>query len=401
MQLEIVTSDAGFAALRDDWNRLAGDDPLNGWEWSHAWWHEFHRAGRLTLGIVRDADTIVAIAPFYVVRRSVQGRVLQFLGSGKACTDYRRILIDAPEVPSRVERIVAALLDEAAWKKAGIGSIDLWELEGIEVAEPSMKVLVAALKRQGFASSHDELESTWATALPATWDAFVASTHRTIRRKIHKARRRADDPEVAFHTASEPVAIDAIWDEFVRLHQSRFQEKVVGGGCFTDPTFERFLRQAVEPLAAQGKVRLLWCTYQGAPISIQMYLLGREVAYMYQSGFDPAFAHLEPGHLLYSFTVEHLIDHGFTKLDFLRGDESYKADWNGRPGALARVRCVSPRTVSRLRDGLFLAARGFKRVLRDFRSKSGSPQPTRNRRAQGPTPNAGAQDSATKELVEV
>jgi hypothetical protein len=31
MRLEIINSDAGFDALRDDWNRLAGDDPLNSW----------------------------------------------------------------------------------------------------------------------------------------------------------------------------------------------------------------------------------------------------------------------------------------------------------------------------------------------------------------------------------
>lgn len=401
MQLEIITSDAGFAALRDDWNRLAGDDPLNGWEWSHAWWHEFRRRGKLAIGVVRDAGIVHAIAPFYLVRRSVQGQVLQFLGSGKACTDYRRVLLGPTDDTHWIRQIIATLLDEAAWSKAGIGSIDLWELEGIDVEEPTMKALVAALKENRFAISSDALESTWGAELPRSWDAFVLSTHRTIRRKIHRARRRFEDPDIAFHVASEPAAINEIWNEFVRLHQSRFQEKVVGGGCFTDPTFERFLRSAVEPLAAQGKVRILWCSHRGVPISIQMYLLGREIAYMYQSGFDPSYAHLEPGHLLYSFTVEHLIEAGYTKLDFLRGDESYKADWNGLPTGLARVRCVSPAALSRARDGVFRAARVMNRLWRDLRNKSGSPQPIRNKREPLPTPSAASSELATKELVEV
>lgn len=411
MQLEIITTDAGFADLRDDWNRLAGHDPLNGWEWNHAWWHQFRRAGRLAIGVVRegvvhdggasDRGEIVAIAPLYSVRRSVQGHVLQFLGSGKACTDYRRILLGPTTNQNRVARIVEALLDPAAWKKAGLGPIDLWELEGIDVEEPSMQVLIAGLRNQGFSIAHDALESTWETALPASWDGFVASTHRTIRRKIHKARRRAEDPEIGFHSASDPTEIADAWDQFVRLHQCRFQDKVVGGGVFTDPTFERFLRSAVEPLAAQGKVRLLWCSYRGAPISIQLYLLGGDTAYMYQSGFDPQYSQLEPGHLLYSFTVAYLIASGFTKLDFLRGDESYKADWNGRPSPLARVRCVSPRIASRLRDRLFLAGRAAKRIVRELRSRTGKTQPTQNHRSPQPAPGAPAVSQEKQELVEV
>ncbi|MCE9604296.1 MAG: GNAT family N-acetyltransferase [Planctomycetia bacterium] len=401
MQLEIIRCDAGFASLREDWNRLAGEDPLNGWEWSYAWWHEFRRGGRLALGVVREAGTIVAIAPFYLVRRSVQGHVLQFLGSGKACTDYRRILLGPTDDANHIDAIVAALLDPAAWKAAGIGPIDLWELEGIDIGEPSLKSLVAGLKKQGFAISTDELESSWTTSLPGSWNEFVASTHRTIRRKIHKARRRSEDPEIAFHSAAQPDEIAAIWDDFVRLHQSRFQEKVVGGGCFTDPTFERFLRSAVDRIAPLGNVRLMWCTQRGVPISIQMYLLGRETAYMYQSGFDPAFAHLEPGHLLYSFTVDQLIASGFATLDFLRGDESYKADWNGRPVPLARLRCVSPRTVSRIRDTAFVAARNLSRAWRGYRAKAGTSQPIRNQRAPSSTTGDSAQPLATKELVEV
>lgn len=406
MQLEIITTDAGFAALRDDWNRLAAADPLNGWEWNHAWWQEFRRAGRLAIGVVRDGvagkrGEITAIAPLYSVRRSLQGHVLQFLGSGKACTDYRRILLGSTTDQNRIARVVGALLDAAAWKQSGFGPVDLWELEGIDVEEPSMQVLVAGLRSLGYSIAHDALESTWATTLPESWEAFVASTHRTIRRKIHKARRRAEDPEIGFHTASDPTEIADAWAQFVRLHQCRFQEKVVGGGCFTDPTFERFLKSAVETLAAQGKVRLLWCSYRGAPISIQLYLLGGDTAYMYQSGFDPQYSQLEPGHLLYSFTVAYLIATGFTKLDFLRGDESYKADWNGRPNPLARVRCVSPRITSRLRDRLFLAARAAKRIAGEFRSRTGKPQPTHNHRSPQSAPGATAAPHEQQELVEV
>jgi len=400
MHLEIITSDAGFAALRDDWNRLAGDDPLNGFEWNHAWWHEFRRAGRLAIGVVRDGDEIIAIAPLYSVRRNIQGHVLQFLGSGKACTDYRRILFEPTTDPYQTARIVTTLLDVAAWKRAGFRSIDVWELEGVDIEEPSMQVLIAGLRHHGFSIAHDALESTWATGLPESWDAFVASTHRTIRRKIHKARRRAEDPEIGFHTADNPTAIADAWDQFVRLHQSRFQDKVVGGGCFTDPAFERFLRRAVDALAAQGKARLLWCSYRGAPISIQLYLLGRDTVYMYQSGFDPEYSQLEPGHLLYSFTVAHWVNAGFTKLDFLRGNESYKADWNGRPSPLARVRCVSPRVTSQLRDRLFLAGRTAKRIAGELRSRTGKTQAVTNQRSPQTSPPPQADRTDTQELAE-
>jgi len=33
-----LSTEAAFADLRDEWNRLAGDVPFRRWEWLEAWW---------------------------------------------------------------------------------------------------------------------------------------------------------------------------------------------------------------------------------------------------------------------------------------------------------------------------------------------------------------------------
>jgi CelD/BcsL family acetyltransferase involved in cellulose biosynthesis len=46
---------------------------------------------------------------------------------------------------------------------------------------------------------------------------------------------------------------------------------------------------------------------------------------LYNSGYDPdLFAHLSPGNVLVSYTIEEAMRLGRTRYDFLRGDEIYK-----------------------------------------------------------------------------
>ena len=63
MQFELITADDSFVALREEWNRLAGDDPLASWEWRYAWWQVYGHRRALAVGVVRRDDQILGIAP--------------------------------------------------------------------------------------------------------------------------------------------------------------------------------------------------------------------------------------------------------------------------------------------------------------------------------------------------
>jgi CelD/BcsL family acetyltransferase involved in cellulose biosynthesis len=382
MHLEIIADEAGFDALADDWDRLAGASPFSHRAWSRAWWRAYGDGGRLSIRVVRDADRVLAVAPWYLGRRRGIVRTLQFLANDKACTDYQRVLVDRDLAAADRRRVFDLLAASCLDGRAE--PCDLVELDGVVTTDPDVAEMLDALQRAGFRQRHEALESSWIVSLPPRFDDFVAASPRGLRRKINKARRRATEPDVVFHHADDPATIAAAWPEFVRLHRLRFTHKVDDGGCFNEPRFERFLQPAVQAFAERGEAELVWCAVRGQPISMQLYFFHDDTAFMYQSGFDPAFAPYEPGHLLYTYVVESLIRRGVTKLDFLRGNESYKADWNARPTALTRVQCASPRAISRLRCGVVDFALLARRKLRDWGTKPNAAAPTPSSRTDAP-----------------
>lgn len=364
MQFELITTDDSFAALREEWNRLACDDPLASWEWRYAWWQVYGHRRSLAVGVVRRDDQVLGIAPCFTEHGPIQGQKLCWLGSGKACTDYQRFLVDPRLTPTQQAIVIERLVDAVSGKVARRAQQDLWDLDGVLPENPATLALVESLRRRGFMVHAEPVESSWIVDLPSDWETFVAGAKRAIRRKINKAQRRAASPDVQYFTATTPAEVAAFWPEFVRLHEARFSVKVSDGGCFADPLFAAFLPEAVQRLSDRGAIRLSWCEVGGRAISAQLYLLGGRTASMYQSGFDPKFASLEPGHLLYSRVFRDLIEAGFTRLDFLRGNESYKADWNATAVPLSRLYCVPPRRTSQLRHQTYQFARSLKRAAK-------------------------------------
>ncbi|MGC3966346.1 MAG: GNAT family N-acetyltransferase [Pirellulales bacterium] len=373
MRAEVVTTVAGIADLRDEWNRLAAGDPLASWEWRDAWWQAYGGKRRLAVGVVRRHDRILALLPAFREHRPWSGRTLAMLGNGKACTDYQRILLD-PDLDEPHRRATVDFLVDELVRPAGLlPPIDLFEIDGADTTDMATEALIDSLEHRGFTVERESLESSWICDFADTWDEFVGGTPRQLRRKIHKAIRREDDPEVSYHEAEDVETVGAIWPEFVRLHQARFRDRTDDGGCFVYPHFEDFLRDAVLRLVEKSQAKIVWCEHAGRPISAHLYLLGRRTAAMYQSGFDPEYQHLEPGYLLYTLAFRSLINAGYAHFDFLRGDETYKAGWTARSIPLTRLVCIAPTAVAQVRHRTRSWARSLKRsvarAVREYRAR--------------------------------
>jgi len=391
MRAEIYSADDIPSRLRADWSRLAGDDPTAGPEWRDAWWNAYGEKLQAAIGVVYQGEAAVALAPWYLDRRPWFGRSLAAMGDGKACTDYQRVLVD----PSLTEvEAVAAMecLVDAYENDPTTSRSSAWTLEGVEPEDASIRRVRESLLDAGFELIDEPLESSWVLTLPRTWADFTARVHRTLRRKINKAARRTEQGEVRFETATTWQEIDAAWDDFVRLHGLRFRDRDEAGGCFSDPRFNAFLRAAIRNLADRGAAELVWCRAGNAVVSMQLYVLGGGTAYMYQSGIDPAQMQLEPGHLLYTHAVRRLIERGYERLDFLRGDEPYKADWGAVARPLARLTCVAPRPSARFR---YWAWRQLRQIKRRWETK---PAPA-TKPAAGAPPLDTAKDSEDTTLL--
>ena len=95
------------------WNELAAN-PFQRWEWLGSWWRAYQQKHMLyILKVQRDGETI-AFAPWYLEKRVGIGRTLQFLGSGKACTDHLSLLVRAVDTQDVCDAIAQWLVNVTA-----------------------------------------------------------------------------------------------------------------------------------------------------------------------------------------------------------------------------------------------------------------------------------------------
>jgi CelD/BcsL family acetyltransferase involved in cellulose biosynthesis len=156
--------------------------------------------------------------------------------------------------------------------------------------------------------------------------------------------------------------LDAALDVLIELHQKR-RQMLGEPGCFASPRFTAFHREVSRRLLTAGHLQLQLLELDGQPLAAEYQIAGQGVTYIYQAGIEPRRLADEPGHLITMATVKRAIEQGGRAVDFLRGDEPYKAHFRALARPLLALRVVPKRTVPRLRNNLWLAGRKVKHWL--------------------------------------
>jgi CelD/BcsL family acetyltransferase involved in cellulose biosynthesis len=103
------------------------------------------------------------------------------------------------------------------------------------------------------------------------------------------------------------------------------------------PGMMDFFRTMTRTMAAEGMIRFYFLTFDGEAVaSVLNFDVGGRL-YMYNSGYDPAYSHYAVGLMSKALLVQDAIEHGRTRVDFLRGDENYKYDLGGKDQQVYRL----------------------------------------------------------------
>jgi len=359
-----------WAPLADAMNALCGGVPFRRYEWLAAWWRHFGPgicrgraneatpAGELLVLAVHDSDgSLVGLAPWYLSRTLADGRAIRFLGSGIVCSDYLSLL-------AREGRETDVAWAVADWLAARTDLWDLIELSGVDAQDIAVPELGRRLTGAGNETHFFSGPNCWRAELPRTWDAYLATLVASKRQRARRLQRRLLDTGRAAIRVIDDVAR---WDEgfavFQQLHQKR-RTSIGDPGCFATPEFGRFLNEAGRELLRSEHAVMLVLEIDGAPAAAEYNLLGGGIAYFYQAGIDPDRLADQPGHMLTAARIERIIYRGYRALDFLRGDEPYKAQWGAKARPLMTMRVVRRRPAARLRHQVWVWERHARRLAR-------------------------------------
>jgi CelD/BcsL family acetyltransferase involved in cellulose biosynthesis len=348
----LITARADLAALETPWNILAAGEPMRSWDWLATWWkHNGNSPDRelhvLALYDETDDGTgpLVGIAPWYLEN----GNALKPLGGGHVCTDHLSLLA-RPDYVATVASAVAEYLtdNDDQW--------DRLELSSIDDGDEAIALLVGELEARDALVGCQKSGNCWTIDLPETWNAYLATLSNSHRRHLRDClKKKIESGRCNWHRVREAADFEEAWAILVDLHQRRRQQ-LGDAGCFASPQFAQFHHEVAQILLGKGQLRLSWSELDGTPFTAEYHFNSPTTVYTYQSGMDPDRPKEAPGRLSYGLAIRAAIEEGFTKLDFLRGDEPYKAHFRGVARPTFDYQVYPNRRLARLRGQVTLAA---------------------------------------------
>ena len=347
-----------FAECRDEWNELCDSRLFHSWEWMYTWWKHYQKIGSLAIVVVHDhTGRWVGIAPWFKTRSASRGRVIRNLGTGAACSDYVGVAVR----PGFEDHVASTLLSTTLGdEQASIfADVDLFEFEGHLIDEPIIQRIVQQVTPEMGRVRSEAFSGSWPTTLSKDWTEFDLQLPKSFRRKTKKASKRLQSSEFHAEAVRELDSLETAWDTFVDLHQRR-REFLGQPGCFADPQFTEFLKEATFRLAETGRSQINMIYYKDQPLTCDLEFTNDDTVYMYQTGLDPNQLKLEPGYLTFTFAIQQSIERQFDCYDFLRGDEPYKSRWTSDRIELYRTQIVPNRLSSRVRNSLIIGGRQIK-----------------------------------------
>ena len=362
---QLITTWDELSALGDQWNALAGGIPFRSWDWLGTWWKHYGAAGRrqvdraapptperqlYVIAIFEDCygltsaydRRLVGVAPWYLDRTIVKGNILRWLGSGEVCTDHLSLVCE----PKHRDQVAAAVTETLT---TVCDDWDRLDLSAVDADDQAIAAFIKKLEGRDCLVSRQPADSCWILELPASWDDYLSGISKSHRKQLRQLERRVlESDRVRWHRAEQGEEFETAWSVLIDLHQRR-RKSLGEPGCFASRTFHDFHREVAERMRARGQLRMSWLELDGVAAAAEYHIADKSTTYAYQGGVDPTRLEEEPGRLSTILCLRSAIEEGHRQLDFLRGDEPYKAHWRAAPLQTYDYRIVPNRRLARLR----------------------------------------------------
>ncbi len=336
MRSFVITNEAEWSGWHSSWSSLARANPMLGMNWLSAWWQQYGVGHQLHIIAVAEGDQLVGFVPCYEHETRL-GKQLRLLGSGSVCSDYMTAVVNPTVADEAYKSLNACMRQSVAQRE-----IEALHFEGVSHDDAWTPQLVALANEAGYSIRVQPMVNSWSLNLPSTWSELQQSQRgRSVYRKAKKCFGRIESGEFTVRQLTRTSELNEGMEHLIRLHQAR-RESIGDQGCFSDGRFEPFLRNALKNMLADGTACFSLCEKDGVVIGIALLLLGSETVFMYQSGVDPSYLALEPGHATVTSGLLFAMASGYKKYDFLRGDEPYKTYWGAQAQRLERIILAPP-----------------------------------------------------------
>ena len=326
MRIEVYSSvDDIQRQLIAPWLQLPIPTPMQSPQWLLDWWRVYGTCGSRSLCVLGlyEQDKLVAVVPWYIQHQSLGGPCIRFLGDGEVCSDHADIVRSGDE-----RAMQRAIID---WLVEGEGTI--WNsinLDSVHADNRFLSEMLGTLGQYGCKIHQRSTGATWAVDLPPSWDEYLSTLSKNHRKRCRRwYRTYVESGRLSVQTTPH-LSIDIGWRELAALNRERRQH-VGDRSCYADSRFHEMHRSVLPELVESGHAELRHVRLDGTLVAAEYVLTTEDTVLCYQSGMKTN-AHRDGfGNLSLVTLFADSIQRGYRCIDFLRGDESYKAHWGAAP----------------------------------------------------------------------
>ncbi len=324
---DVCTTASEFDDLHEIWNTVLEQSQgriFQTFEWQRTWWRHFGekvKGVHLHIVIIREGDHVVGIAPLFIEEimrwTPFHYRRLSFVGRG--ASDY----LDVIAVQGKEQSVLIHLGAHLATHRR---LFDVLLLEEIIDVSRTCSRLPGMLHEHGFSGDRFLSEYCPRMQLRETWEKTAASFPGAHRNRLLRRMKVVHEQFGAtYEHVTDPAAVDAAMDDFIRIHQKRWND-IGHRGVFADRHVDAFHREVAHLLHDRGWLYLAFLRIGEQRMVGDYGLLFRKEFATYLGGGlgDEEFLRHSPGRVLLMDIMKECVENKAEVFDFMRGTERYK-----------------------------------------------------------------------------
>lgn len=325
LTVEIIRSEAEFAALKPEWNDLleqsGQSSPFLSHEWFSCCLEGFSQGRELYIHAVRERGTLLGIAPLWLydeASRWIPARQIGFITS--LDTPFADFILQK----ERQQEILIRLLDQLLTKSPV--RWDLISLRQWPSVSPRYGLAEQIFQRQRRSTFREVASTVPYIPIEGSWEAFLEGrsvkfrkTHRNIVNRVAKLKN------VQMLCYRQDAGGEVLRDVLTVSEKS--WKKVEGIAISSKEESKRFFR-ALTRAASERDWLMVWVLkVEGTPVATEYHLVDDRTVYALRADFDEAHKSSSPGAYLEYQIVKQLFEEGYREYNTGPGLNTYKLHW--------------------------------------------------------------------------
>jgi hypothetical protein len=263
-----------------------------------------------------DRDEIVGVLPLWCPPGGRAGLVRRFESLGNYYTCLFEPILCEDRV--RASASLGAMIEYVAETRAGWSCLRLHPLPADGWYVPEM---IDAFARKGLDVRQFVAFGNWyLDSAGLDFAAYFASRKKKLRSTIRsKTNQLANSAQVEIRIVQHPEEVDEGYAAYLDVYNSSWK---------VPEPYPNFIPGLMRALARRGALRLGLLSIDGIPAAAQLWFVHGQVASIFKLAYRETYSHFSVGSLLQMHLMEHVLDKDHVKVvDFLSGDDEYKAHW--------------------------------------------------------------------------